>query len=1184
MQNRELKFIIRVQNEARAALARLRGQLGDIGKGGDEAARGSRRAARGQRDLQENAKRTTQTLTQQNGLLKTLTGSLKALAGVYLIGEAVRLSDAYQSINNKLKVVTGTTAEATYVYGQLKNMAMETYQSLDATVTVYQRTAQAQKALGINTETVLRFTENLNKAVLVSGATSQEASAALMQLGQGLGSGVLQGEELRSVLEQLPYVARIIAKEVGVETPGALKKLAAEGKVTSIDIVNAMNNAEGEINEAVGKIAPTIGQAMENVKTALTDAWGEFTTGTGLASGLAIALKFVADNFKAIASAAIAAAAAYASFKALQGIGVIVSSVRSGIGALVGYAAAAKRAAREQTRLNMALGAGSKSSAVFATGLKGLQVAARATGRAIMAIPIIGWAAAAITALIALVQLTAGMKVNKDSASTMGDVYGVAFQKLANEAKAGVKKAMGAISDMLGMDFDFENMDFREMFLSFAAMVDDMSGKLEQFIVWVPAKLDQLQAQAETYFIGIYNDIVEGWINPALAAVTNFINNVIAAHAALFAGVKTALSGIPDLFMTIFQNALSAVAQLIDKAVNGFISILNALPGVEIDVKSNISGLVGPMQEVPDILGDAAAAGRKAFNENLGTFEAPELDKMEVGIERQMDALGLTMAGQLDEAYRRGVEASNMQNWWTDVFDEAEQQAKDRAEAAAAAAKAAGEDVEQPDKPGDPDADKKIKKVKDAIAALMKELFPARARMKEFYEKMDLLSKVNLNAEDKAAAIQTLREAYGDLSGPVAKFTKDLEDQIKLAGLAGDAHEDMALRIDLETRALEDNGGVMDDATRAAIDNAVAKDRARRMTERFTEAQQDLNRTLRAMKLDTELLKGGYTDDELERMREIETYRLELMEAQGLAGKSLAEMNQTELEHYYKINQQVDQYAAAVRAADQAERERQGNAMAGLRNGIEQWRQQAANVYQQMGDLASQTLDGMTNVVTEFVTTGKASFGDFARSVIASIVQIMIKMLLLKAISSFLGPLGGGIGGGLGGGGGILGGIIGNTGFASAKAGIKHTGGMAGAPGRTRNVPMALFAHAQRKHSGGMAGAAHRAVKHLLKPGEVPIIALENERILNPEETRAYNAGQAASGMASSGNGLQGGGSQVVLAPQFNNSFDLGGNGGGMDEQQAADANKALERDAKAFMEKWVQNEMRPGGRLAPRR
>src|SRR5690606_2602352 len=98
--------------------------------------------------------------------------------------------------------VTTGTENLTTVTSRLFDVANRTRSSFEGTANLYARVALATKELGIGQQELLTFTERVNQAIILSGASAQEAQAGLIQLSQGLASGALRGDELRSVLEQ----------------------------------------------------------------------------------------------------------------------------------------------------------------------------------------------------------------------------------------------------------------------------------------------------------------------------------------------------------------------------------------------------------------------------------------------------------------------------------------------------------------------------------------------------------------------------------------------------------------------------------------------------------------------------------------------------------------------------------------------------------------------------------------------------------------------------------------------------------------------------------------------------------------------------------------------------------------------------------------------------------------------
>lgn len=144
---------------------------------------------------------------------------------------------------------------------QLVDLANETRTSTEDTINLYRRLAIAMGEMGRSESDTLRLTELLNKAFQSSGASTQEAAAAALQLSQALASGVLQGDELRSIRENAPLLAQAIADAMGVGI-GELKKLGAEGKITGRIVADAIIGAADDIETRFNATTATVGQAL----------------------------------------------------------------------------------------------------------------------------------------------------------------------------------------------------------------------------------------------------------------------------------------------------------------------------------------------------------------------------------------------------------------------------------------------------------------------------------------------------------------------------------------------------------------------------------------------------------------------------------------------------------------------------------------------------------------------------------------------------------------------------------------------------------------------------------------------------------------------------------------------------------------------------------------------------------
>lgn len=219
-------------------------------------------------------------------------------------------ADSLTNVQNRIRLVTKNTAQLNAVTQKLFDISARTRTGFQATATIFSRTALAVKDLGLSLNETLGFTEALNQAIVLSGVKAQEANAGLIQLSQGLASGTLRGDELRSVLEQLPKVADLIADELGVAR-GELRLLGEQGLISTKSIINAFTGiATEDLTKAFADSIPTISQGFSVLEGRVIQYIGKADEATRISEKLARGLIFVAENLETIGKFAIVAGAA----------------------------------------------------------------------------------------------------------------------------------------------------------------------------------------------------------------------------------------------------------------------------------------------------------------------------------------------------------------------------------------------------------------------------------------------------------------------------------------------------------------------------------------------------------------------------------------------------------------------------------------------------------------------------------------------------------------------------------------------------------------------------------------------------------------------------------------------------------------------------------------------------------
>ena len=194
-----------------------------------------------------------------DNLTNTIKGAVAAYATVQTVGKALDLSDTLTSTAARLSMMN----DGLQTTNDLQNMI---YQSAERARGSYQATADAVSKLGTmagdafaSSGEVVAFMEQVNKQFTIAGTSASGMDAAMLQLTQAMGSGVLRGEEYNSILEQAPNIIETIANYLDVPK-GKLKEMAAEGVITADVIKAAMFAAADETNAKFEAMPKTFGQ------------------------------------------------------------------------------------------------------------------------------------------------------------------------------------------------------------------------------------------------------------------------------------------------------------------------------------------------------------------------------------------------------------------------------------------------------------------------------------------------------------------------------------------------------------------------------------------------------------------------------------------------------------------------------------------------------------------------------------------------------------------------------------------------------------------------------------------------------------------------------------------------------------------------------------------------------------
>lgn len=339
---------VRLLNQARAG-------LGEVNLAVREMEENYRRAAQQEQQVTRNIRQSTQAEQQLNASIRggndaldDMVGKAKNLAAT--IGASVGLKKLIELSDQ----MTSTTARLNFIVddgGSVKALEAKIMASAQRSRAAYLDTASAIANMGANAgaafssnDELIAFMEQVNKQFVIGGASAQGQAAAMLQLTQAMAAGALRGEELNSILENAPGIARAIEQYMGI-AEGSIKSYAEKGAVSATVVKNALLSIADETNAKFNGMAMTWGQVwtqMGNIALKVTQP-------------LLTAINWLANNLSVIGPILLGLGTAFLVFQvaahwtqiaavATAAYHAVVNLLSIGFGVLTGNTAAASAA------------------------------------------------------------------------------------------------------------------------------------------------------------------------------------------------------------------------------------------------------------------------------------------------------------------------------------------------------------------------------------------------------------------------------------------------------------------------------------------------------------------------------------------------------------------------------------------------------------------------------------------------------------------------------------------------------------------------------------------------------------------------------------------------------------------------------------------------------------------------
>lgn len=746
---------------------------------------------------------------------------LWALGGATLTaGAIVAAADAYTRLQNRLSVVAESQQHVNSLTDEMLRISTASRQPIEETAKTFTRFDLAMQQAGRSQSDTIRLTENVAKALKLGGATAGEAASALLQLSQAFNKGKLDGDEFRSVMENSPILVDELAKSMKV-TRGELLKLAPEGKITAKIMADAWIGATDRINAAFDKLKPTIAESFTVLRSNAIVFFGRLDEAIGFTAALSKAIIGLSANLDVVAFAFMALAPIVAFFVGSQliaGFGVMlaymgrtaiaVGAIRSPITVVAaGLANMARLGAAAGTSLVTAFNAASTRGIMLqltlvrvTAGVLALGAAAKTTGLALLGMFSFGNIVLVLgVAVAAAMAFGDQLIINAENGVTMRDKTVAVFQEIGAFAKdAFITVYDAAVEAFGGTTKEGETLGeklantFFAVGLAAAVTVDAISTVFSNLLAGVKSAI---------YFIGdaIYNVIALG-----ANAVVSLVNGAIESMNTLTSAANSILnwtgaSSIVGEFGAIGYMAGMAYKDQFKESLSDF---------------GRVTAAGDAFMEFNDRTGDRAAAIAQERKKTVvnsprtaaaSTLKDKDKKKKEKKPKKSDEEKRADIIAKVVNAEKSAIVVSTRlgdERERLNVIEELNNKLKEKGYAQLSLGAAGEREM----------IDRLVQQrvVAERVGEAMQEMYqnsinPLQDYATKYKALENLLAQGHLTADQYAASIRGIKDAFDAASDPSDALAKQIAKLNALQGLTGDSRETAGTVYDMG-KAADANG------------------------------------------------------------------------------------------------------------------------------------------------------------------------------------------------------------------------------------------------------------------------------------------------------------------------------------------------------------------------------------------
>ncbi|MBG6038260.1 phage tail tape measure protein [Proteus cibarius] len=874
-------------------------------------------------------------------------------ASALSIHQVINYADSWTELQNRLKLVTESSVELNKATQVVYDIAQKTYQSLDATAQVYQRFADNADRLGLSQQKVAELTETVSKAVAISGASATAAQAALTQFGQALASGQLRGEELNSVMEQTPALAKAIADGMGVSV-GELRKKAQDGEMTIEKVIQALERAADSVDKKFATSVTTVSQGFTNLQSAMTKFIGEANQGTGATQLLTSGLAGLSNHLSTVA-------------KIAEGLAVTALVAKLSQWTKATYL-------KNQATLNEAKATlqSAEANSVAATSAvrkawADKEAATSALNRAKMEYQVARGTNAekiALDNLIATKSLARTASLNYTQALTAENVAQRALTTARRQSTV-AGRALNSVMGLAGGPIGLVVTGVAALGMGLYEYSENVKqAKLEsiEFANSLDTSTEALNKMSNATLVANLSKVSSG-INAQLEKIEELKQQVISLQGLSKYSVESEKAFTEQGVGNLYLKRVAEKQKELDAAMGIYAEQVNNLERQ----RANMQNMLATLKEK---VGDQAPEYKRYAT------ELQNVDAVINSLKASLKSLGIEYESLIDitlQATNSQVNATTAIAKQIDESIEKSQRSVAKAQATGQAlAKLNAEDVLAsrkitPDMQG---YDKALQAEIEAQLALQaKRTYKPSHKSTIDYAKQ--YTKILTELEEKQASLIADGQSI-QLYGTTSSFN---EYTSALADIKQNKDKfDAILKIDPKAiETIKEKAKAIDDLARA---NSVAQ------------FAYDRGKEIEQMQFETTLIgKSRAEQEKLNALRQIDVLYQQ-------ASVDLGEKELANLQRNVELTKQQIEEELRKREA------MKGDPMAGLKQGLSDFSESAMDVMENVRNVTTNALNNMSDALANFALTGKGSFKDFANAVISDITRMVMKMLVFKAIEA----------------------------------------------------------------------------------------------------------------------------------------------------------------------------------------